>query len=84
MKKILIILFILITSNVWADTHNISDAGGNFSATGAWVSGVVPQTGDDVTAQADGTSGSLNIDAATPALNSFNLSRFYDSCYFIQ
>lgn len=56
-------------------TRTISDAGGNWNATGTWVEGVVPVAADAVVAQADGTSGNLVINAAATC-RSFNLTNY--------
>lgn len=55
-------------------TQTVSATGGNFSATGTWVSGVVPLAGDDVVLNA--TSGQLTLDVTTPVLRSFICTGF--------
>lgn len=54
-------------------TRTISNAGGNWSATTAWVEGAVPTAADEVVAT--GTSGNLTIDAAAVA-RSINLAGY--------
>jgi len=54
-------------------TRTISNAGGNWSATTAWVEGAIPVNGDDVVATA--TSGNLVVDAS-PYLKSFDLTNY--------
>lgn len=76
MKKILFLsLFLLIYSGVYADNHEISDAGGNWDAVGTWVSGIVPATTDTVTAQADGTSGNLTVNVNS-TISTFVLTNY--------
>lgn len=53
--------------------RTISNAGGNWTATTAWVEGVVPTAADDVVATA--TSGNLTINAAA-ACRSLNLAGY--------
>lgn len=48
-------------------TRTISNTGGNWNATGAWVEGVVPTVADDVVATA--TSGNLTVTATAAALS---------------
>jgi hypothetical protein len=75
--RILLIGFaiLLMTSNGYALTRTISDAGGNWSATTTWAGGVVPIAGDDVVATA--TSGSVVVDpASTASLKSFDLTGY--------
>jgi hypothetical protein len=57
-------------------TRTVSAAGGNFNATGTWVGGVVPLTGDDIVA--DATSGPLTIPASylTPVLVGANFTGY--------
>ena len=55
-------------------TRTISNAGGNWDTTGAWVEGAVPVAGDDVVATA--TSGSLAINVNTANLGSFDLTGY--------
>lgn len=71
-----ILLCLLACSSAYADTHTISDAGGNWDTVGAWVEGAVPEATDDVVAQGDGTSGNLVVNSATAALNSFDLTNY--------
>ncbi len=46
-------------------TRTISNAGGNYNATGTWVEGIVPTSADDVVATA--TSGNLTVNVASAA-----------------
>lgn len=55
-------------------TRTISNAGGNWNATAAWVEGAVPVAGDDVVAT--GTSGNLVVNVASANLKSFNLTGY--------
>jgi hypothetical protein len=54
-------------------TRTISNAGGNYNATGTWVEGVVPTSADDVVATA--TSGQLTVNVASAA-RSINLTNY--------
>ena len=54
-------------------TRTISNAGGNWNTTGAWVEGAVPTAADEVVATA--TSGNLNITAAA-VCRSLNLTGY--------
>lgn len=54
-------------------TRTISDAGGNWNATGTWAEGAVPTAADDVVASA--TSGNLTINA-TATCKSFTLTGY--------
>jgi hypothetical protein len=53
--------------------RTISNAGGNYNATGTWVEGVVPTTADDIVATA--TSGQLTINVASAA-RTINLTNY--------
>ncbi len=61
----IIIILSLAPGNAFAATRTISDAGGNWDATGTWTEGAVPTSADDVVAT--GTSGALTINAAAAA-----------------
>lgn len=75
MKRLFLILFILLMAfNASADTHTISNAGGNWNATTAWTEGAVPANGDDVVAT--GTSGNLAVNVDTADLNSFDMTGY--------
>lgn len=54
-------------------TRTISNAGGNYNATGTWVEGAVPTSADDVVATA--TSGQLTVNVASAA-QSFNFTNY--------
>jgi hypothetical protein len=54
-------------------TRTISNAGGNYNATGTWVEGIVPTSADDVVATA--TSGQLTVNVASAA-SSFNFTNY--------
>lgn len=54
-------------------TRTISNAGGNYNATGTWVEGIVPTSADDVVATA--TSGQLTVNVASAA-QSFNFTNY--------
>lgn len=65
MKRILLLAALLLVSvQAWPATRTISDAGGNWNATGTWEEGAVPTNADDVVAQGDGSSGNVTITAA--------------------
>lgn len=54
-------------------TRTISNAGGNYNATGTWVEGIVPTSADDVVATA--TSGQLTVNVASAAAT-FNFTNY--------
>jgi hypothetical protein len=54
-------------------TRTISNAGGNYNATGTWVEGIVPTSADDIVSTA--TSGQLTINVASAA-QSVNLTNY--------
>ena len=55
-------------------TRTVSAAGGVFTATGTWVGGVAPATGDDIVANA--TSGNLTLGANTNVLVGANFTGY--------
>lgn len=63
-KLLLIILFVLITSNVWAATWTAAAGGGNWNDNATWEEGGgYPQAGD--TANLDAGSGNVTINVAS-------------------
>lgn len=61
-------------------TRTVSNTGGNFNATGTWVGGVVPITGDDIATTA--TSGNLTLTANTPILIGANFTNYVGTLAF--
>lgn len=61
-------------------TRTISDAGGNWNATGTWVEGVVPTNADDVVATA--TSGAVSINTTTCVCKSIDLTGYTNTLTF--
>ena len=57
-------------------TRTISNAGGNYNATGTWVEGIVPTSADDVVATA--TSGQLTVNVVSAA-RSFDFTNYVNT-----
>ena len=57
-------------------TRTISNAGGNYNATGTWVEAIVPTSADDVVATA--TSGQLTVNVAAAA-RSFDFTNYVNT-----
>jgi hypothetical protein len=57
-------------------TRTISNAGGNYNATGTWVEGIVPTSADDVVATA--TSGQLTVNVSSAA-RSFDFTNYVNT-----
>jgi hypothetical protein len=61
-------------------TRTVSNAGGNWNATGTWVGGVVPIAGDDVNFTA--TSGNLTVNVSTANLVGITFANYVGTITF--
>lgn len=61
-------------------TRTVSNAGGNWNATGTWVGGVVPVAGDDVNFTA--TSGNLTVNVSTANLIGITFANYVGTITF--
>lgn len=80
MKKLLLILTFLAASFGWSATVTISNTGGNWSNTAAWVGAATPAVTDDVVAT--GSSGPITIDTATDTCKSMVLTGYTNGMNF--